>query len=237
MDLAEDLEGKRLADSVETAVGLADGIVEIEILPARDAAPDEASSILTFSEKFACLNCGTSMPELEPRIFSFNSPHGACERCTGLGHQMEIDPELVVPDPSLSIAGGALADPLVACDLSFMLSAGATAGLIGLNRPISRLIVRGPAILRKLLEPIATTLAAMLGCAPLLLINGGAFPVLGIAANVVAPGAIETDFTSEALERPGVKAQQISRRRRRHVLVPGRYREQGAWGLGAAEEK
>lgn len=85
-----------------------------------------------------------------------------------------------------SIAGGALADPLVACDLSFMLSAGATAGLIGLNRPISRLIVRGPAILRKLLEPIATTLAAMLGCAPLLLINGGAFPVLGIAANVVA---------------------------------------------------
>jgi excinuclease ABC subunit A len=100
---------KRLADSVETAVGLADGIVEIEVLPARDAPPGEASRILTFSEKFACLNCGTSMPELEPRIFSFNSPHGACERCTGLGHQMEIDPELVVPDPSLTIADGALA--------------------------------------------------------------------------------------------------------------------------------
>ena len=49
------------------------------------------------------------MPELEPRIFSFNSPHGACERCTGLGSQMEIDPELVVPDPALSIAEGALA--------------------------------------------------------------------------------------------------------------------------------
>ena len=64
---------------------------------------------MTFSERFACLRCGTSMPELEPRIFSFNSPHGACERCTGLGSQMEIDPDLVVPDPSLSIGEGALA--------------------------------------------------------------------------------------------------------------------------------
>ena len=100
---------KRLADSIETAVGLADGIVEIEILPARGEESDAEPKILTFSEKFACLNCGTSMPELEPRIFSFNSPHGACERCTGLGHQMEIDPDLVVPDPTLSIAQGALA--------------------------------------------------------------------------------------------------------------------------------
>ena len=99
---------KRLADSIETAVGLADGIVEIEILPPRER-PDDAPQTLTFSEKFACLNCGTSMPELEPRIFSFNSPHGACERCTGLGHQMEIDPDLVVPDPTMSIADGALA--------------------------------------------------------------------------------------------------------------------------------
>ncbi len=98
---------KRLADSVEAAVGLADGIVEIELLAAEGA--DSPPKILTFSEKFACLNCGTSMPELEPRIFSFNSPHGACERCTGLGHQMEIDPELVVPDPALSVRDGALA--------------------------------------------------------------------------------------------------------------------------------
>ena len=59
-------------------------------------------------ERFACLHCGISMPELEPRIFSFNSPHGACPRCTGLGSQMEIDPELVVPDPSLSIGEGAI---------------------------------------------------------------------------------------------------------------------------------
>jgi excinuclease ABC subunit A len=115
---------KRLADSVETAVALADGIIEVEIVNqgqpdggqrSQDAGPDAPRSTpspgrtLTFSERFACLKCGTSMPELEPRIFSFNSPHGACERCTGLGSQREIDPELIVPDPALSIAEGALA--------------------------------------------------------------------------------------------------------------------------------
>src|SRR3712207_5209591 len=94
---------KRLADSIETAVGLAAGIVEIEVVGGD--SPD----VRTFSERFACLSCGTSVPELEPRIFSFNSPHGACERCTGLGSQMEIDPDLVVPDPTLSIGEGALA--------------------------------------------------------------------------------------------------------------------------------
>jgi excinuclease ABC subunit A len=98
---------KRLADSVETAVALADGIIEVEIVPGR--GEDGPGRVLTFSERFACLKCGTSMPELEPRIFSFNSPHGACERCTGLGSQREIDPELIVPDPALSIAEGALA--------------------------------------------------------------------------------------------------------------------------------
>ena len=91
---------KRLADSVETAVALADGILEIETLP--------DGKVLTFSERFACLHCGISMPELEPRMFSFNSPHGACPRCTGLGSQMEIDPDLVVPDPSMSLAEGAI---------------------------------------------------------------------------------------------------------------------------------
>jgi excinuclease ABC subunit A len=65
-------------------------------------------AVLVFSEKFACLNCGTSMPELEPRIFSFNSPHGCCPRCHGLGFQRVIDPELIVPDPTLSISEGAL---------------------------------------------------------------------------------------------------------------------------------
>jgi excinuclease ABC subunit A len=91
---------KRLADSVETAVARAEGIVDIENV--------ETSEITTYSDRFMCLHCGTSMPELEPRMFSFNSPHGACPRCTGLGSQMEIDPELIVPDPSLSLNEGAL---------------------------------------------------------------------------------------------------------------------------------
>ncbi len=98
---------KRLADSVAVAVALADGVLEVELVPAADAK--EKPRILQFSEKFACLKCGTSMPELEPRIFSFNSPHGACERCTGLGSQMEIDPDLIVPDPHLSLGEGAIA--------------------------------------------------------------------------------------------------------------------------------
>jgi excinuclease ABC subunit A len=133
---------KRLADSIETAVGLAEGLAEVEIVgsgrPATAAlsAGEDASAakgakgakgpraaatqivpgmvpdpgtLFTFSERFACPEHGPSLVELEPRIFSFNSPHGACERCTGLGSQMEIDPELVVPDPSLSIGEGAIA--------------------------------------------------------------------------------------------------------------------------------
>jgi excinuclease ABC subunit A len=124
---------KRLADSIETAVGLADGLVEIEIVgasrgeePAAEHAtgakgaraaqtqilPDmapEPGAIFTFSERFACPEHGPSLVELEPRIFSFNSPHGACDRCTGLGSQMEIDSELIVPDGSLAIGEGALA--------------------------------------------------------------------------------------------------------------------------------
>jgi excinuclease ABC subunit A len=94
---------KRLSESVEAASQLADGLVEVEIL--TEAGEPET---LLFSERFACLNCGTSMPELEPRIFSFNSPHGCCQRCHGLGFQRVIDPELIVPDPTLSISQGAL---------------------------------------------------------------------------------------------------------------------------------
>jgi excinuclease ABC subunit A len=94
---------RRLSESVEAAAGLAAGLIEVEIV---DGA--RAGETLLFSEQFACLNCGTSIPELEPRIFSFNSPHGACDRCHGLGFQRVIDPELVVPDPTLSLAEGAL---------------------------------------------------------------------------------------------------------------------------------
>jgi excinuclease ABC subunit A len=86
----------RLFQSVETAVNLADGLVVIDLL-------DEERE-LTFSEKFACPEHGVSLPELQPRIFSFNSPHGACPRCTGLGAQLEIDPDLLVPDPTLPLA-------------------------------------------------------------------------------------------------------------------------------------
>ncbi|MEA2177335.1 MAG: excinuclease subunit, partial [Solirubrobacteraceae bacterium] len=91
---------KRLADSVETAVSLAEGILDVELV--------DTGEVRTYSERFACLHCGISMPELEPRSFSFNSPHGACPRCTGLGSQMEIDPDLIVPDGSLSISEGAI---------------------------------------------------------------------------------------------------------------------------------
>ena len=98
---------KRLADSIETAVALADGMVEVETVP-KDGEDDVPRRTL-YSEKFACIDHGPVIPELEPRIFSFNAPHGACERCTGLGHQMEIDPDLVVPDGSLSVGEGAIA--------------------------------------------------------------------------------------------------------------------------------
>jgi excinuclease ABC subunit A len=89
----------RLTDSVETALRLAEGLVEVAVVD---------GTTMTYSERFACPEDGISLPELAPRIFSFNSPHGACPRCTGLGTQREIDPELVVPDPSLSISQGAL---------------------------------------------------------------------------------------------------------------------------------
>jgi excinuclease ABC subunit A len=120
---------RRLSESVEAAAALAGGVVEIDIVARNGEAaersdtereggvkgakgagelPPDVSDRLTFSERFACLNCGTSIPELEPRIFSFNSPHGACERCHGLGFQRVVDPELVVPDPTLSLGEGAL---------------------------------------------------------------------------------------------------------------------------------
>jgi excinuclease ABC subunit A len=90
---------QRLAQSVETAAQLAEGLVVVDVLDGEE---------MTFSENFACPEHGVGLPELEPRIFSFNSPHGACPRCTGLGAQQEIDPDLLVPDPTLSIGEGAL---------------------------------------------------------------------------------------------------------------------------------
>ncbi|HEY6113966.1 MAG TPA: excinuclease ABC subunit UvrA, partial [Gaiellaceae bacterium] len=102
---------QRLTQSVETATSLAEGLVVIDVLEG-EATPDGSDahehSSMTFSENFACPEHGVSLPELEPRVFSFNSPHGACPRCTGLGAQLEIDPDLLVPDTSLSIEEGAL---------------------------------------------------------------------------------------------------------------------------------
>ncbi len=90
---------QRLADSVEIALKLAEGIVLINVIDGVD---------MLFSEKLACIECGISYPELAPRMFSFNSPHGACPDCDGLGTQRMIDPKLVVPDPKKSIVEGAL---------------------------------------------------------------------------------------------------------------------------------
>ncbi len=97
--------GKRLAESIETALQLGSGSLVVSILASGKSGKDEE---LLFSERFACSYCGISYPELEPRLFSFNNPTGACFKCDGLGNKMEIDPELVVPDTSLSIRDGAI---------------------------------------------------------------------------------------------------------------------------------
>jgi excinuclease ABC subunit A len=96
---------RRLADSVETALQLAEGIAAIEIVP-RDGAGE--AELQTFSEHLACTHCGLSFDQLAPRNFSFNTPYGACETCHGLGTRLEVDPELVVGDEDLSLEEGVL---------------------------------------------------------------------------------------------------------------------------------
>ena len=95
--------GRRLTDSLETALKLTDGVAAIELV--GDGEPE----VITFSQHMACPKCGTSFEEPAPRNFSFNSPYGACESCLGLGTRFEVDPELVVPDPDLSLEDGAIA--------------------------------------------------------------------------------------------------------------------------------
>ncbi|GMW03213.1 MAG: UvrABC system protein A [Candidatus Hydrogenedentota bacterium] len=94
---------RRLTDSVETCLKLGEGIIRIW----QEAADKTVKETLQ-SEHFACIDCGISFEELSPRMFSFNNPHGACPTCTGLGTTIEVDPDLVVPDPTLSIEGGAI---------------------------------------------------------------------------------------------------------------------------------
>jgi excinuclease ABC subunit A len=91
----------RIADSVETALKLGSGAMQI-------ADPDGDVDDMLFSEHFACVHCGISVGELEPRTFSFNSPHGACPECTGLGFKLELDPNLIIPNKELSLADGAI---------------------------------------------------------------------------------------------------------------------------------
>ena len=90
----------RLTDSLETALRAGGGVVYVQVVDGE---------LLMFSENFACVDCGISLPEIAPRMFSFNSPFGACPVCTGLGSHKEFDPDLVVPDPTLSVADGVFA--------------------------------------------------------------------------------------------------------------------------------
>ncbi len=98
---------RRLTDSVETALGLAGGVLLVDYV---DRAADDPDRLRRFSERLACPNDHPlAIDEVEPRSFSFNSPFGACPKCTGLGTELEVDPELIVPDEDLSLAQGAIA--------------------------------------------------------------------------------------------------------------------------------
>jgi len=102
----------RTADSVETALKLGSGVVLVSILNHDknnlDQNKTQQRKELLFSEHFACVYCGISLDEIAPRTFSFNSPHGACPTCTGLGYKLEVDPRLVIPDTELSLEKGAI---------------------------------------------------------------------------------------------------------------------------------
>ena len=95
-----DTETSRVAESVETALREGDGVVEAHV---------EGDETLVFSEQFSCTKCNTSLPEIEPRTFSFNSPHGACSDCTGLGFKLTLDPNLIISNKELSLSQGAIA--------------------------------------------------------------------------------------------------------------------------------
>lgn len=93
----------RLTDSVETALKTGNGVMTVHVRPAGGAEHD-----MVFSEQYACVHCGISVPEIEPRLFSFNTPFGACPECNGLGIRLEFDPALVIPDRERSINAGAI---------------------------------------------------------------------------------------------------------------------------------
>ncbi len=130
---------RRVADSIETALELAEGIASIAV-----QTHDGAEEIQNVSEALACTYCGLSFDELAPRNFSFNSPYGACPTCDGLGTRLEVDPELVVPDPDLSVNEGALA-PWASATLEYwnrVLQSVAEAHDIDLDTPFRRISKR-----------------------------------------------------------------------------------------------
>ncbi len=106
--VVRDTLGSRLSDSLETALRLADGVAQVEIAGETEAGARPAGERMLFSERLACAECGVSLPEIAPRVFSFNSPYGACETCAGIGTRWEIDPERLVPNPRRSLKEGAL---------------------------------------------------------------------------------------------------------------------------------
>ncbi|KXH79336.1 excinuclease ABC subunit UvrA [Sporosarcina sp. HYO08] len=122
----------RLSDSLESALRLAEGTVVIDVLDGEE---------LLFSEHHACPQCGFSIGELEPRMFSFNSPFGACQECDGLGTKLEVDPELVIPDPSRSLTDHAIApwEPTSSQYYPELLKAVATHFGISMDVPVSEL--------------------------------------------------------------------------------------------------
>ena len=103
--LEKNLDRSRLVDSLEIALRLGKGIV---IVSQNQKNKKKENNDFVFSEHFACEECGISLPELEPRLFSFNNPYGACSECTGLGEKLEVDPELVIPNKRLTLAEGAI---------------------------------------------------------------------------------------------------------------------------------
>jgi excinuclease ABC subunit A len=121
---------KRLADSLEVAFKYGEDLLKIERLDAKSEAGE-----IYFSQRFACVNCGISYPEITPRMFSFNSPHGACSECSGIGSIMYFDPELVVQNEELSIADGAIAPWATMNYMQPVVEALATHYKFGLDQP------------------------------------------------------------------------------------------------------
>ncbi len=98
----------RLTDSVETALRVGNGMLLVQPVSSADAGSDSGEGLI-FSEQNACAHCGISLPDFEPRSFSFNSPHGACAECQGLGHKLEIDPAMIIPDLGRTLEESAIA--------------------------------------------------------------------------------------------------------------------------------